>query len=915
MSAIRTGTGLISGLDIAGLVDSLSSLSRAPVARMEQRVQGYQTKQTGIQALDTVLLSFSTSIQQLSKAETFNAHRVNNSDTSQIAVTTGENAALTTYQFEAIQQATTFETLSRGFASSDQQAVGAGTITIATGGSLHQPTTLDAFNQGNGIQNGRIKITDRSGSSAEIDLSNAYMVDDVLTAINDNSDIQVTASTAEGHLVLTDTSGGGSNLIVAEVGTGRTAADLGIAGSVAADTLTGQDVYGITDDFPLSALNDGNGLQRLKNAPDLRITLTDDSTLEVNLDDARSIGDVVNLINNHDDNGGSVTAALSNGRLTLTDNSGGGGSAALGVADINGSSVVRQLGLDATAAGTTLTGNRVAGGVNSVLLRNLRGGAGIDQTGQISLTDRDGNTATLDLTGAESLDEVIAAINSAEDNGTPLGLSARINDRGTGIIVEDTTGGSASNLIIADVGGSTLATQLGLAVDAAETSVDSGSLNLRFINEATTISDYAPDGGSVAPGTFLITDSAGNQASIDITSAVKTVGDVMQRINIASGISVRAELNETGDGFVIIDEAGGPDPLKITEGSSTTAADLRIIGEGTVGSSGASELSSRFSSVIEISATDTLEDVRDKINSAAGYVQAEIFNDGSSFSPYRLKLSSTESGSDGNLLIDTGGVNLGLSTTTAGQDALLRRGSSAATGFLLSSSTNTFEEIAEDVDVEIRSTGKPPATVTISQNTTSITSAIQSFVSGYNSFVQTTDQLTLFDLENNKRGVLQGDGVVLRLESRMQSLLTRRIGSAGSPVRSLVDLGIQFTDEGKLELDSDQLKQVLAENPAAVEEFFTTEETGFGAVAESTVDSMIDPFSGTLTLEQNALKANVEGLTKRIDELDSLLARQKERLLLQFVKMEETLSSLTTQQQALSGIAPLSVNPAPKAVG
>ncbi len=63
-------------------------------------------------------------------------------------------------------------------------------------------------------------------------------------------------------------------------------------------------------------------------------------------------------------------------RLQLQDLTGGGGSSDFKVEDINDAKVVRQLGLDATAQGTTLTGNRLLAGLNSVLLRNLNGGQG-----------------------------------------------------------------------------------------------------------------------------------------------------------------------------------------------------------------------------------------------------------------------------------------------------------------------------------------------------------------------------------------------------------------------------------------------------------------------------------------------------------------------------------------------------------
>ena len=125
---------------------------------------------------------------------------------------------------------------------------------------------------------------------------------------------------------------------------------------MASEKLTGNDVYGITSDFKLNQINDGNGPRLTAAAADIRITLTDSasSTFDVDLDGAVTLGDVVNKINTSADNGGKVSAELSGGRLVLHDLTGGGGPGPLTVTDINGSSSVRQLGLDATAAGDTL---------------------------------------------------------------------------------------------------------------------------------------------------------------------------------------------------------------------------------------------------------------------------------------------------------------------------------------------------------------------------------------------------------------------------------------------------------------------------------------------------------------------------------------------------------------------------------
>jgi len=916
MSGFSISTGLISGLDIAGLVDALSLNQQQAIKRLEARTQEFTIKKTGINALEASLLTLSTTIASLKNKVTFEQLKVNNAGSDQFSVTVDKTAVPGNYVFQTVQQASAQQSLSRGYADTTTQTIGTGTLTIAQGGFLDKSTLLETLNDGSGIRRGMIRVTDRSGSSAVIDLTDVISVDDVLAKINDNVDISVSARVVDGRFILEDTSGSTAlNFTITDLNGGKTATDLGIAKSVTNSTLTGDEVYQVTENFLLEQLNDGNNVRLLTGAADIRISLADESNLEVKLDGSKTLKDVLAKINDHASNGGKVTAEISNGRLVLTDNTAGSGS--LAVTDINNAKVTRQLGLDAASAGGVLTGNRLTGGLDSVLLRNLRGGQGIETLGEISITDRSGQTATIDLSGAETLTDVLEAINNAVDDvsGDPLKIQASINGRGNGLVIADTSGETASNLVISDVGGSTVAADLGITFDAATDEVESDALHLRFVNEATSVSNYAPDGQGIQVGMFQITDTAGNVGIIDITSAVKTVGDVIQRINANTSISVRAELNETGDGFVLIDEAAGAGTLEVTEfGDTTTAADLRLLGESYTGGDGAQRVSSRKVTLIDIEATDTLDDLVTKLNGAGSAVKASVFDDGSSFNSKRLSITSSTTGKDSRLLIDDGGLGLKFGAVVEAQDSLLRVGANPASAFLVSSSDNRFDDVVQGIDIDVRNIGLTAATVEVAVNTEKVSEHINNFVSIYNSYVTAADELTLFDVEANKRGILQGDTFVLRVSNRLTQSLTARFNGVSDTISSLSGIGLKIGSTGKLELDEDKLADALRDDLANVKKFFTTAEKGFGAKFEATLKSLTDIVDGTFTNEKNVLDASIDATTERISELNVLLESKKARLLNEFVQMENILSSLQSQQTALSSISSLRVNPAPTGV-
>ncbi|MBI1346812.1 flagellar filament capping protein FliD [bacterium] len=903
MSGIKTSTGLISGIDTGALIDALINAERAPARRLESRLQNVQAVQTGIGALQAQLLSLSTVVSPLKDYRSFNKLTVSNTDTSQLTVSTRSTSLAGNYQFQAVRLASTHRAISRGFANADTQQIGtAGKLVISRENQLDRPVRLELLNGAQGVRRGTIRITDRSGESASIDLSAAANVDDVVWAIN-LADIGVKARVVDGHFVVEDTTGQTTNnLIISDVNGGHAAADLGIAQSVAGNTLTGSDVFTVTGDFTLSQLNDGGGLRNITGSPELSATLQDGTVLTFDFDGDASLNDVLSTINDHTDNAGKLTASLANGRLVLTDNTTGSGT--FSVANLNNSNATDVLGLESTPSGNVLTGQRLIGGANSVLLRNLRGGQGISQLGEVTLTDRTGTTATIDLSSAETLDDVIEAINSAESSGSvKLQLSAELNANGNGITITDTSGSTASHLIIADVGGGTLADELGIAVDSDTNSINSGSIGLQTVNAATLLSTYSPKGGSVSTGSFRITDSAGNQAVINVTSAVKTVGDVIDAINNATGINVTARLNDTGDGIALVDDAAGSGTLTVEEAGGRTAADLRLLGSGTVGSSGNQEIISRKALVVDVEATDTLNTITSKLNLIGGTVRANVVNTGALVNGYRLTFASTISGDAGRFVVDDGGIGLNVTTQDVGRDALLRVGGNAETGFLIAGSSNTFSNTVGFLDITLNSVSDVPASVSTTLDKSAVTSTLQAFVTAYNSYVDLSNGLTKYDTTTSTRSALQGVATPTIILNRFNTLVNTLFATSDKSIRSLSDVGVRLTTNGKLTFDSERLSDALDSAPQEVQDLFSASNTGFGALFDKALNSYNDQYDGSLTAQYDALQSNVDELTARIASIDDRLTTRRTILETQFANLESTLSGLQSQQTALTGLS------------
>lgn len=903
MSGISTGVGLISGLDISSIVDSLMSIERRPRDQVADRQATVDAQRTAVMDLSAQLSSLKMTATTIRTGNQLSYAQASSSNTSILKATASNGALPATYQFRVARLVQTQQNLSGGFADTGSMPFAAGTLTLQSARArLTQDVELDTLNAQTGVSRGSIRITDRSGASAIIDLGTTATISDVIETINSTSGVNVQASADGGRLVIEDLTGqSASNLAVSEVSGGTTAADLGLAGSVAASQLTGSTITTVGGGTALSLLNGGTGVRTTNTGDDLRITLRDGSEHTVDLTAAATLGDVLTAFEAVTTaSGGNFTATLnaSGTGLTLSDASAGGSTFA--VAAENGSRAALDLGLlgaDYDADGT-ITGTDLTGGLEGVLLSRLNGGAGVER-GEISITDRDGAASTVDLREASTIQDVIDAINDA---GVTADVTASLNSAGNGIVITDNTGG-AGNLVIAEVAGATTAADLGIAVDDAVSEVASGDLNRMFVNELTTVASLN-GGKGINRGTFEITDSLGVTATVDLTQGNEvTLQDVIDEIN-SRATSVTASINATGDGLLLTDTGGGPETMTVSDATGTSAADLGIAGTADgVTIDGSSEVT------IDVEVTDTLTSLTSKINASDARVQAGIVSTGSAVNPYRLSLVSEQTGSNGAFIVDGGATGISFSEIVRGRDAVVALGDGAAADpVVVTSSTNTVTGLVEDVTLDlVGADADSPVTVTVSSNTTAVVSSMNNLVVGFNKVIAAMEKYTAFDAETLTGAILQGDATVNQAQQSLSSVWFNQFTDTGSRYSSLSSLG--FTrSEGELKLDEDRFREVFEANPDDVRDLLTDTENGFLAELTSLVDRLAQTGSGSLSIRATQLERQSQTYQTTIDNYDSRLESKRERLTTQFINMEKALAQLQAQQSALQSLASLAAS-------
>ena len=230
MGRIQSNIGLITGMPIGDTVDQLMVFSAKPRDMLIQRTGTLQKEPIAVTELSALLMAVQYVSQNLGKPDIYDQRQVSSNNANLLAATMTGKPPNGTHQFTPLRMSQYHQMLSSGF-KSDSDPIGEGSFSFRYGAHVERNSPLELLGGGAGMTRGRIRITDRSGASAEIDLSTAQSVDDVLDAINSNTIINVTATTHGDRFRLIDNTGQTvSNLMVQELGGASTAASLGLAG-------------------------------------------------------------------------------------------------------------------------------------------------------------------------------------------------------------------------------------------------------------------------------------------------------------------------------------------------------------------------------------------------------------------------------------------------------------------------------------------------------------------------------------------------------------------------------------------------------------------------------------------------------------------------------------------------------------
>lgn len=283
MSGITSGIGLVSGINSAQIIEQLLALESRGKIPTQRRLAGIQQAKTALLDVNARLLNLKNAASNLRLGKSFQTMSAVSGDDSVLVARASSATPPGSYSFTVGRLVSTSQMLTRGFATKDATPVGLDSLTFEWGdASLARDVALGELRAGEGVSRGSMKVTDSLGRVATIDLTTAVTIQEVVERLNAAEGVGIAASIEDERLVIRDEGGGASGLKIEDVGAGRIAADLGVAGTFAGGTSSGSAINRIGLNTSLASFNDGTGVLIRDNTADLRLRV-DGTTYDISL--------------------------------------------------------------------------------------------------------------------------------------------------------------------------------------------------------------------------------------------------------------------------------------------------------------------------------------------------------------------------------------------------------------------------------------------------------------------------------------------------------------------------------------------------------------------------------------------------------------------------------------------------------
>lgn len=354
--------------------------------------------------------------------------------------------------------------------------------------------------------------------------------------------------------------------------------------------------------------------------------------------------------------------------------------------------------------------------------------------------------------------------------------------------------------------------------------------------------------------------------------------------------------------------------VAISDGTATTVTiDIGTISGGTLTAgkyTGATFTSGGNTKILTIDGTNnTLAGIRDSINAAGAGVTATIVNDGSG-TPYRLALSSDNTGVSNSIKISASGgdgtINTLLAHDPAGLPAAQNLNQTVAAqnavfdvnGIAISKNSNTVTDAIQGVSLTLSKVTTSAATLNVARDTGAVTSAVSAFVTAYNDLYTSMKNSAAY----KSGSALAGDPTLRSFQTEMRNIASTAVSNGN--LTNLFDVGLTFKTDGTIQQDSAKLDSAIATTFSDVANLFNS-TTGFATRFDTWSTSALAS-DGTFANRTSSINQSIKeigtqrtALEARMSSLEAMYRRQYTSLNVALTQMNQTSTYLSQQLSRL----------------
>ncbi|QJQ00755.1 flagellar filament capping protein FliD [Herbaspirillum rubrisubalbicans] len=536
-------------------------------------------------------------------------------------------------------------------------------------------------------------------------------------------------------------------------------------------------------------------------------------------------------------------------------------------------------------------------------------------------------------------DATLAGVRDAI-NAAKTGVTASITTDGNGdhLVLESNTGGTANTIKVTannslsgffyDPSSSTSSTMTQIQAPRDATKAASGTYAVAVSQLAQT---EKLSSTSIAPGsTFdngILAIKTGTGSTVMIQPATDSLAGVRDAINAASaGVNATIVSDGTNDHLVITAQnSGAANTIKITgtgnfsvfSSDPSGAITSQNVSTNQTYSSGSLNLKVGDTSVaINPSANSSgnidLKQVMSAINNANAGVSASISNDGNND---HLVLTPTGSSTTAAVTLTGTGDYSGLTMSGMGQLLKAQDAKLSIDGVSVTSPSNKVQNAISGVTLNLAkvTTSADNFTLNISNDTSGITTAANSFVSAYNTLAKAIAGMTAQTPSTtlgqaNTSAPLASESSVQTIMSQLRNTLFATV-DGGNGISSLADIGIAFQKDGTLALDATKLSTATTNNFAGISNLFsgtdpdptntTSSKNGIVTRLQTLMTSILSD-SGIIATKTNGLQASLKINQDRQTAVQTRLSNLKDDYTNQFNQLNTTLASMQSTQSYLT---------------